>query len=197
MENGWMREAGMIRTLTMDGQTYGLTKLCNVTITIFTEYVPLCETVIHNLLGEDVEISANALAACALYWDGEYAADIFHPSYSDRLTVGYVTFNREDVTPFCVGHFGEELRFGLMCGFREADPVPVFVDVNVTAEAQANAEAVAAAQVSAQAAASVSNSGGINQSGAGCYRNNTVIQINVFSIVKNCVRFLKDCAAEE
>ena len=64
-------------------------------------------------------------------------------------------------------------------------------------EAAANAEAVAAAQVSAQAAAvSVSNSGSVDQSGDGCYRNNTVIQINlgIVQTVKNCIRLLKECA---
>ena len=73
----------------------------------------------------------------------------------------------------------------------------VWIDTNVTAEAQANAEAVAAAQVSAQAAAvSVSNSGSVDQSGDGCYRNNTVIQINlgIVQTVKNCIRLLKECA---
>lgn len=203
MDNGWMREAGMIRTLTADGQPFGLTKLCSASITIYAEYVPLCESVIHDLLGDDVEISANSLAACALWWDGEYVADIFHPSYSDRLTVGYVTFNYEDVTPFCLGHFGDELRFGLMCGFREADPAPVYVDVNVTAEAQANAEAVADAQAGAQANAGAYAYAGANGNAyAGAVSANNsgsvVVQVNVgiWQTVKNCIRLLKECGAE-
>ena len=99
----------------------------------------------------------------------------------------------QDVTPLCAGTFGGVLRLGLMCGFREAEKEQTveWVDVNVTAEAQANAEAVASAQVSANASANanavinMSNSGSVDQSGDGCYRNNTTIEINIFSIVKN------------
>ena len=47
-----------------------------------------------------------------------------------------------------------------------------------------------------EAAVSVSNSGSVDQSGDGCYRNNTVIQINlgIVQTVKNCIRLLKECA---
>lgn len=107
LDNGWTREAGAVRTVNIDGRIVGLTKLCNVTITIHTEYIDLAQTVIHALLSEDVEISANAIAACAMWWDGDYVSMIFHPSYSDRFVVGYVTFNNgEDVTPLYLGHRG-------------------------------------------------------------------------------------------
>ena len=209
MENGWMREAGMVRTLTVDGQVMGLAKLCNVTITIYTEYVPMCEAVVHALLGEDAEITANSLAACALWWDGDYAANIFFPSYADRVEIGYATFNYQDVTPFCIGHFGEELRFGLMCGYWEPMPETyVYTDTNITAEAQANAEAVANAQASANAGAyagaysgaaavSVSNSGSIDNSGDGCYRNNTIVQINLFSVIWQGIKNITKQGCEE
>lgn len=198
MENGWAMQAGAVRTVTVGGQIAGLTCLHNVTFTIYAEYVEILEAMIHAYLGEDVEISANAISALMLYWEGDYASEIFFPSYSDRFVIGAVHFNGgEDVVALCMGHFGECLRVGLPCGYREPEPVREWVDANITAEAQANAEAVAAAQVSAQAAAvSVSNSGSVDQSGDGCYRNNTVIQVNVgiWQTVKNCIRLLKECA---
>ena len=58
LDNGWMREAGAVRTVTIDGRVIGLTKLCNVVITIRAEYIDLAQAVIHSLLGGDVEISA-------------------------------------------------------------------------------------------------------------------------------------------
>ena len=198
MENGWAMQAGAVRTVTVDGQTAGLTCLHNVSFTIYAECVEILESMIHAYLGDDVEISANAIAALMLWWDGDYASEIFFPSYSDRFVIGAVHFNGgADVVALCMGHFGEQLRVGLPCGYREPEPVREWIDVNITAEAAANAEAVAAAQVSAQAAAvSLSNSGSVDQSGDGCYRNNTVIQINlgIVQTVKNCIRLLKECA---
>ena len=198
IENGWAMQAGAVRTVTVNGQTAGLTCLHNVSFTIYAEYVPMVEAMIHEYLGDDVEISANAIAALMLYWEGDYASEIFFPSYSDRFVIGSAYFNGgADAVALCMGHFGEQLRLGLPCGYREPEPVREWIDVNITAEAQANAEAVAAAQVSAQAAAvSVSNSGSIDQSGDGCWRNNTTIQINlgIVQTVKNCIRILKECA---
>ena len=190
LDNGWTREAGAIRTVTLDGRVIGLTRLCNVTITIRAEYISMAQTVIHNLLGEDVEISANAIAACAMWWDGDYVSMIFHPSYSDRFEVGYVTFNAgEDVTPLYLGHFGEELRFGLACGWwipqPEPEPVPA---VQEQTSAQANAEANA----SAGAYVNVSNSGTVDNSGDGCWRNNVTVQINLFSIIKQGIKMIKE-----
>lgn len=194
LENGWTREAGAIRTVSVDGKIIGLAKLCNVTITIRAEYIDLAQAVIRNLLGEGVEISANAIAACAMWWDGDYVSMIFHPSYSDRFEVGYVTFNAgEDVTPLYLGHFGEELRFGLACGWWIPEPEPETVtSVQEQTSAQASAEVSASANASAQASVSVSNSGSINQSGDGCYRNNTLIQINLFSIIKQGIKIIKE-----
>lgn len=198
MENGWAMQAGAVRTVTVGGQTAGLTCLHNVSFTVYAEYVEILEALIHAYLGEDVEISANSISALMLYWEGDFVSQIFFPSYSDRFVIGSVHFNGgEDVVALCMGHFGEQLRVGLPCGYRDPEAIREWVDVNVTAEAQANAEAVAAAQVSAQAAAvSVSNSGSVDQSGDGCYRNNTVIQINlgIVQTVKNCIKLLKECA---
>ena len=44
----------------------------------------------------------------------------------------------------------------------------------------------------------MSNSGAIDQSGNGGYRNNTVIQINVGILqeVKNCIRWIKEGCEE-
>lgn len=107
--------------------------------------------------------------------------------------IGAVHFNGgEDQAALCMGHFGECLRVGLPCGYREPEPVIEWHDTNITAEAQANAEAVAAAQVSAQANAqawaNVENSGSIDSSGDGCWRNNLILQINLFSIIKQGIK---------
>lgn len=201
MHNGWMREAVEIRTVTADGVIVaGLTLLCNTTITIYPEYTALAEAVVHELLGEGAELCQNTLVSGAIWWDGDYCSLISHPSWSDRFEIGYATLNNgEDVTPWYLGTFGGQLRFGLACGFREAETeTHVWVDANVTAEAQAAAEAVAGAQASAQAAVIVNNSGAIDQSGDGCWRNNTVVQINVglWQTVKNCIRWIKEGCEE-
>jgi len=187
IDHGWMRQAGAIRTVDAGGQIAGLTLLRNVTITINEEWLCLAETVVHELLGEDVLISANAIAACATWYSGAYASTIFFPSYSDRFVVGSVTFNNEDVTPLCLGHFGDQLRFGLMCGWwlpepEQPEPIPE----------QPKAESSACASASAQAAVNVQNSGSIDNSGDGCYRNNLIIQVNVASWVKNCLKVIKE-----
>ena len=197
LDNGWMRTAGFVRTVNVDGKIVGLTKLCNVSITIYAEYIELAEMVVHNLLGEDVEVSANAIAACAMWWDGDWVSMIFHPSYSDRFVVGWVTFNSgEDVTPLYLAHFGEELRFGLACGWwipqPEPEPAPEQTETNVTAESSATANASASANAGAYV--NVNNSGTIDNSGDGCWRNNVTVQINLFSIIKQGIKILKECA---
>jgi len=191
-KNGWTREAGAIRTVTVNGQTIGLTLLKNVTVTIYAEYAEIARMVVENLLGEGTELSANSIAACAMWWDGDWVSMIFHPSYSDRFVVGYVTFNcGEEVTPLYLAHFGEELRFGLACGWWIPEPV------KEPEPAQETAQASATASASASAAVSVSASGNINQSGDGCWRNNTFVQINLFSFVRQCARWMMGGACEE
>lgn len=206
MDNGWCRDLRdgqgvAVRVMACGDTVIGLTKLENVSITIYEEYKGLAGAVVESLLGGGAELTNANAAACATWLDGDWASTIFFPSYSDRFVIGTVAFNGgQDVTPFCAGTFGGCLRFGLMCGFREPEPVREWIDVNVTAEAAANAAAVAAAQVSAQASAgaavSASGSATVDQSGNGCYRNNTVIQVNVgvWQAVKNCVKLLKECA---
>lgn len=194
LDNGWTRDAGAIRTVTLDGRVIGLTRLCNVTITIRTEYIGLAQTVIHNLLGEDVEISANSIAACAMWWDGDYVSMIFHPSYSDRFAVGWVTFNSgEDSTPLYLAHFGEELRFGLACGWWMPDEAPRITkeqlaeaeNARAQAEAKASAEAAARAQAEARAEAAIAQATSGN--GDGCNRNNNIVQVNfsIFGTIRN------------
>lgn len=193
MENGWARELrdgmGVSVRIAVCGETViGLTELNNVTITVYEEFLPLALKIIHALLGDDVELSAAAIVACMTWVECEYASVIFFPSYSDRFVIGTVAFNGgRDVTPLCVGTFGGQMRMGLMCGFREAERPVEWHDVNITAEAEANAVAVANAQASANAAINMSNSGTVDNSGDGCYRNNNIIQINVsvFGAIKN------------
>lgn len=203
MANGWARDLrdGQGVAVRVAACGAGLTKLDNVTITIYAQYTHLAAGIVQALLGEGAELTNANAAACATWLDGDWAATIFFPSYSDRFQIGEVHFNGgSDVTPFCAGTFGGCLRFGLMCGFREADPAPApWVDVNVTAEAAANAEAVASAQASAQASAmvNVQNSGSVDQSGDGCWRNNLILQINLFSIIKQGIKNITNQGCEE
>lgn len=202
LDNGWARIAWYVRTVTVGCHTIGLKRLDNVTIEIFPEYGEISMAAVKNLLGEETEISANAIAACATWWDGDYAATIFFPSYSDRFQVGWVTFNAgEDKTPLCLGHFDTELRFGLMCGWwipqpepEQPEKEPTQKDNNGSDTTTAIANATANASANAGAYVNVENSGSINQSGDGCYRNNTVIQVNlgIWQTVKNCIRWIKE-----
>lgn len=207
MDNGWARDLrdGQGVAVRVSACGAGLTKLDNVTITIYEPYKAFAVSIMESLMGWGAELTNANAAACATWLDGDWASTIIFPSYSDRFVIGEVHFNGgEDVTPFCAGTFGGCLRFGLMCGFREADPDPApWVDVNVTAEAAANAEAVANAQETANAQANagayvnVSNSGTVDNSGDGCWRNNTIVQINLFSIIKQGIKNITNQGCEE
>lgn len=211
LDNGWARMNWYVRTVTIGCQIIGLKQLNNVTIEIFPEYADIALAVVKNLLGEETELSANAIVACATWWDGDYAALITHPSYSDRFQVGWAHFNGQDddKTPLCLGHFDSELRFGLMCGWwipepepeqPEEEPTPVQTDFNgnTTATDTANAGATANANASANAGAyvNVNNSGTVDNSGDGCWRNNVTVQINLFSIIKQGIKILKECTEQ-
>lgn len=192
LDNGWARLAGKIQTVTVGECVVGLTLLKNVTITIYPEYAEMAQSVVVNLLGDGAEMSANAIAACAMWWQDDYVSMIFHPSYSDRFEVGYVRFNSgEDRTPLYLAHFGGELRFGLACGWwiPAPEPEPEQTNNNVTATVNAGASAHA----SSSAAVNVQNSGTIDNSGDGCWRNNVTVQINLFSIIKQGIKILKEC----
>lgn len=208
LANGWAKasladdgsgENVAVLVIECSGELLGLTGYDNVTITIDAQYIGLALAVLQDLFGPDAALCNGMIGAGMLWWTGDYASAIFFPSYSDAFRIGTITFNAgEDTTPLMVGTFGGRLRFGLKCGWREPEPMREWVDVNVTAEAAANAQAVANAQATANAQANagayvnVSNSGTVDNSGDGCWRNNTVIQVNLFSIVKNCVRWIKE-----
>ena len=161
IEHGWMRVPEYIRTISIDGMVVGLTLLENTTITIYPEYLELCEEVLRSMFGCDAVISQNLLVAGALWWQGDYVSMVFHPSYSDRFQVGEVTFNGgRDCTPFYLGHFAGVLRFGLACGWWIPDPTPTpdpdptpVITPEQLAEAEAKAEAAAEAQAQAEARA--------------------------------------------
>lgn len=161
IEHGWMRVPEYIRTISIDGMVVGLTLLENTTITIYPEYLELCEEVLRSMFGCDAVISQNLLVAGAMWWQGDYVSMICHPSYSDRFQVGEVTFNGgKDCTPFYLGHFAGILRFGLACGWWIPDPVPTpdpdpipVITPEQLAEAEAKAEAAAEAQAQAEARA--------------------------------------------
>lgn len=186
IEHGWMRTKKEIRVTNVNGKTIGLTLLTNTTITIYGEYVELAKEVVHELFGEDVELSQNSIVAGAIWRNYDYASFIFHPSYSDRFEIGYATMNNgEDRTPVYLGHFGDDLRFGFACGWWIPAP-----------ESKSNVTNNAVVETNASAS-SISNNGNgnnIDNSGDGCYRNNLVIQVNIGSWVKNCIKFLKECA---
>ena len=61
----------------------------------------------------------------------------------------------------------------------------------------ANAQATANAQASAGTYVNVSNSGSIDNSGNGCWRNNTIVQINLFSIIKQGIKNITNQGCEE
>lgn len=203
-DNGWMRMAAYVRIVEADCRVVGLTKLNNVTITIQPQYIDLSLNVIHELLG-DVELSANAISACMQWRDGNYITTIFAPSYSDRFTVGSVTFNNgEDTTPLCLVTFCGQLHFALMCGYWIPEPEPVITQEQyaaeqqaraeaearaTTAEAKAYAEAQARANAEARADYAIAQAAALHTSGDGdgCNRNNNVVQVNlsVFGSIKN------------
>lgn len=208
LDNGWAKasladdgagENVAVLVIECNGELLGLTGYDNVILTVFEPYGPFVLAVLQDLFGPDVTMCNGTLGAAMLWFTGNHASLIFFPSYSDAFQIGTAQLNAgEDATPLMVGHFGGQYHLGLKCGWWEPE-THVWIDTNVTAEAQANAEAVAAAQVSAQAAAvSVSNSGSIDQSGDGCWRNNTVVQINVglWQTVKNCIRWIKEGCEE-
>lgn len=198
LDNGWMRTPAYIRIVETETCVAGMTRLNNVTIQVNPEYLNLARGIVADLLGEGVELSANAIAACMLWREGDYVSTIFAPSYSDRFVIGTVTFNREDVTELCAVTFGGQLHFALICGWwiPQPEPEPAKDPTNNNVVVEANASAQATAQASATAAVNVQNSGKIDNSGDGCYRNNVIIQVNVGSFVNNCIKFLKECVSK-
>lgn len=197
LDNGWAKaslsddgagENVAVLVIECNGELLGLTGYDNVTLIIDAPYGPFAMAVLQDLFGPDVTMCNGTLGAAMLWFTGNHASLIFFPSYSDAFRIGWAILNAgEDVTPLMVGTFGGQLHFGLKCGWWEPEPMCEWVDVNVTAEAEANAAAVANAQASANASINMSNSGTVDNSGDGCYRNNNIIQVNVsvFGAIKN------------
>ena len=212
LDNGWTRDAAAIRVTEMGGQTVGLTLLKNVTITVYAEYTELAQEIVTDLFGEGTELSANAIAAGATWWENGYATTIFAPSYCDRIVIGSVTFNHgEDVTPLCVRTFGGQLRFALMPGWWMPVPGTVITQeqldeaerAKAEAEARAEAETIARAEAEARAYAETTARANAearadyaiaqaatmqtNGNGDGCNRNNNIVQVNfsVFGTIRN------------
>ena len=205
LDNGWTRDAAAIRVTEIGGQTVGLTLLKNVTITVYAEYTELAQEIVTDLFGDGMELSANAIAAGATWWEDGYATTIFAPSYCDRIVIGSVTFNKgADVTPLCVRTFGGQIRFALIPGWRMSAPKPVITQEQLDeAEARAQAEATARAEAEARAYAEATARANAearadyaiaqaatmqtNGNGDGCNRNNNIVQVNfsVFGAIKN------------
>lgn len=205
LDNGWTRDAAAIRVTEMGGQTVGLTLLKNVTITVYAEYTELAQEIVTDLFGNEVELSANVIAAGSTWWENGYATTIFAPSYCDRIVIGSVTFNNgADVTPLCVRTFGGQLRFALIPGWWMPSPEPVITQEQLDeAEARAEAEATARAEAEARAYAEATARANAearadyaitqaatmqtNGNGDGCNRNNNIVQVNfsVFGSIKN------------
>jgi len=209
LDNGWMRTAAYIRIMQTECGVAGLTKLTNVVISILPQYMELAQSIVTGLLG-DVELSANAISACAQWRDGDYISTIFAPSYSDRIVVGSVTFNAgHDTTPLCAVTFGGQLHFALMCGYWTPDPEPVITreqyeaeqQARAEAEARATAEADARARAEARAEYAIAQAATMqtNGDGDGCNRNNNVVQVNlsVFGSIRNWLGIGNKGACEE
>lgn len=194
LDNGWARINWYVRTVTVGCNVIGLKRLDNVTTVLFPDCYEIALDAIRAIFGEDAEVSNNAISAGATWWDGDYAATIFFPSYSDRFQIGWVYFNNgEDRTPLYLGHFDEELRFGLACGWWIPEPEQPKQTGQTNCQTGSPATATATATATSSSAVNVSNSGSVNNSGDGCWRNNTVLQINIGIVqtVKNCIRWLK------
>ena len=214
LDNGWAKasladdgagENVAVLVIECNGELLGLTGYDNVILTIFEPYGPFVLAVLQDLFGPDVTMCNGTLGAAMLWFTGSHASLIFFPSYSDAFQIGTAQLNAgDDVTPLMAGHFGGQYHLGLKCGWWEPEPeTHVWIDTNVTAEAQANVEAVANAQATANAQANagayvnVSNSGSIDNSGDGCYRNNTVVQINLFSVIWQGIKNITKQGCEE
>ncbi len=207
-ENGWVREKAAVRIPCLNGQVTGLTRLSNVTITVWAEYVSLARATVEALFGEGAALSAAAIAAGATWRAGEYAAMIFAPSYAERTIIGCVSFNGgQDTTPLCIRTFGGQQRFALIPGWQDCPAQPpitqeqldeaeaaraqaeawAYAEAQARAEAEARASAAASAQARAEARAEAAVAQATAGNGDGCNRNNNVIQVGIslFGDVKN------------
>ena len=125
VETGLIREKGTMQAL-YGGAVYGLRSI-EVTIRIKQEYIALAETIVHERLGADAEITANTLIACTNWWRGETVAHIFFTSSSARVAIGTVTVNGgADTILLYAGDFNGDgtLELGFAAGWTVKQPEP-------------------------------------------------------------------------
>ena len=172
-DNGLIREKGAVRPLYgADGNLYGLKSL-QVSVQIRQECLALVEGIVHDRLDEYAEINAANLIACTQWWAGETVCHIFFTSASAKIAVGTVTVNNgQDVIILYAGDFNGDgtLELGFAAGWNVPEPAPAPVPEKPT-------ETPCAGKTPCQ-----------KQCKKGCVN----IQINVLSIVKNCVEFICD-----
>ena len=119
LENGMVREHASMNFLKVEGRIYGLQKL-NVTITIFEK--ELAESIIHRRLGDDAILSANSIASCTLWIQGDSIYHIFFPSTTTKVAIATATFNggRNTVYIYAGDHNGDGLlEMGFSAGWQQ------------------------------------------------------------------------------
>lgn len=92
VDNGLIREKGEIKYMEIGGTILGMTEL-EATVTVWEQYAEAVATVVHEKLGQDVEISANSILSCTLRWETNTVYHMFADQYSGRIPVGTVTVN--------------------------------------------------------------------------------------------------------
>jgi hypothetical protein len=170
-DNGLIREKSAMRILCgADGDVYGLKSL-QVSVQIRQEYLALVEGIVHQRLDEYAEMNAANLIACTQWWAGETVCHIFFTSASAKIAVGAVTVNNgQDVIILYAGDFNGDgaLELGFAAGWNVPDPVPAPAPEKAP-------EAPCAGKTPCQKK---------------CGKGYVNIQINILSIVKNCVKFI-------
>lgn len=169
VDNGLIREKGALRVLfDGNGMAVGLKKL-QVTVQIRQEYLALVSGIVHERIDADAEMNAANIIACTNWWQNDTVSHIFFTTYSDRVPVGTVTVNGgKDVIILYAGDFNGDgtLELGFAAGWvtppaPTPDPVPQKTPCTQKTPCQ-------------------------KQCKKGCIN----IQINLLSIVNNCVKFL-------
>ena len=92
VDNGLIREKGAIKYMEIGGTILGLTEL-EATVTVWEQYADAVATVVHEKLGEDVEISANSILSCSLRWEASTVYHMFADQYSGRIPFGTLALN--------------------------------------------------------------------------------------------------------
>lgn len=123
VETGLIREKGTMQAM-YGGAVYGLKQL-EATVKIKEEYIALVETIVHDRIGSDAEVTANSLIACSQWWRGETVAHIFFTTASARIAIGTVTVNNgQDVIILYAGDFDGNgtLELGFSAGWSVPEP---------------------------------------------------------------------------